>query len=280
MRVVVPPVSRAQILKILHDMHIGISRMKALARSYVWWPGIDTPIEEEVRTCIQCQSNLHVPAEAPLHPWEWPAKPWSRLHIDHKGPFLGTHSLVLINSHSKRMEVERVSSTATEPTIRVLQRIFATHGLPDSIVSDNGTAFTSQEFSFICKANGIRHIRSAARHPSTNGLAERAVQVFKSCVEKMDEKLPIELHITRFLARYCITPQTTTGHTPAELLMSRLPKTHLDLLWGNLESHVHRKQDNQKKYDNASHLRVFENGDLCLLLVSLSVVAKSHGYQA
>ena len=108
-----------------------------------------------------------------------------------------------------------------------------------------------------CKANGIHHIRSAPRHPSTNGLAEGAVQVFKSCVKKMDEKL-----ITRFLALYRITPQTTTGRTPAELLMSRLLKTHLDLLQGNLESCVHRKQDNQKKYDNASQLRVFENGDL------------------
>ena len=144
-----------------------------------------------------------------------------------------------------------------------MQRIFATHGLPDSIVSDNGTAFTSQEFSVFCKANGIRHIRSAPRHPSPNGLAERAVQVFKSCAKKMDKKLPIELRITRFLARYCITPQTTTGRAPAKLLiMSRLPKTHLDLLPGNLESRVHRKQDNQKKYDNASQLRVFENGDL------------------
>ena len=80
----------------------------------------------------------------------------------------------------------------------------------------------------------------------------------------MDEKLPTELRITRFLARYRITPQTATGRTPAELLMSRLPKTHLDLLQGNLASRVHRKQDNQKKYDNASQLRVFENGDLVL----------------
>ena len=78
----------------------------------------------------------------------------------------------------------------------------------------------------------------------------------------MDEKLPIELRITRFLARYRITPQTTIDRTPAELLMSRLLKTHLDLLRGNLESRVYQKQDNQKKYDNASQLRVFENGDL------------------
>ena len=236
--------------------------MKALARSYVWWPGTDTSIEEEVRTCVQCQSNLHDPAEAPLHPSEWPAKPWSRLHIDHAGPFLGAHYLVLIDSHSKWMEVEKVSSTATEPTIRVcnvsllhtdyqipLCRIMVQHSLVKSLV---------------CFVKPMEYVifRSTPRHPSMNGLAERAVQVFKACVKKMDEKLPIELRITRFLARYRITPQTTTGRTPAELLMSRLPKTHLDLLRGNLESRVHRKQDNQKKYDNASQLRVFENGDL------------------
>ena len=206
---------------------------------------------------MSCQLHQHVPSEAPLHPWEWPAKPWSRLHIDHEGPFLGAHFLILIDSHSKWMEVEKVSSTATEPTIHALRRIFATHGIPDAIVSDNGSAFTSHEFAMFCKANGIRHIRSAPRHPSTHGLAERAVEVFKSCVTKMDGGLPLEVRVTRFLARYRITPQTTTGRAPAELLMNRIPKTHLDLLCGSLESRVLGKQDSQKKYDCGKKLRVF-----------------------
>ena len=82
--------------------------MKALVRNYVWWLGIDSSIEEEVKTCVSCKLRQYVPSEAPPHPWEWPAKPWSLLHIDHAGPFLGAHFLILIDSQSKWMEVEKV----------------------------------------------------------------------------------------------------------------------------------------------------------------------------
>ena len=112
----------------------------------------------------------------------------------------------------------------------MLRRILAAHGIPDSIVSHNGSAFTSNEFVMFCKANGIRHIRSSLRHPSTNGLAERAVQVSKSCVTKIDGGLLLEVRVTRFLVRYRSTPQTATGRAPAKLLMSRIRMTHLDLL--------------------------------------------------
>ena len=63
--------------------------MKALARSMVWWPGIDADLETKVKQCAACQANRKSPPEAPLHPWEWPSKPWSRLHVDFAGPFMG-----------------------------------------------------------------------------------------------------------------------------------------------------------------------------------------------
>ena len=116
--------------------------------------------------------------------------------------------------------------------------------------------------SSVCFLNPMEFIFIPHRDPSTNGLAECAVQVFKSSVQKMNENVPIVLRITLFLARYHITPQTTTGHTPAELLMNNLPKTHLNLLRGNVEVCVHCKQHKQREYDRANKLRVFENGDL------------------
>ena len=88
-RVVVPPQGRSKILTELHEAHPGESRMKALARSYVWWPGMDQDIVKEVKRCDKCQSHQRAPAEAPLHPWEWPGLPWSRLHIDYAGPYKG-----------------------------------------------------------------------------------------------------------------------------------------------------------------------------------------------
>ena len=58
-------------------------------------------------------------------------------------------------------------------------QIFATHGLPERTVSDNGPQFTSQEFKDFVEVNGIHHTFSAPYHPSTNGEAERLVQTFK-----------------------------------------------------------------------------------------------------
>ena len=88
-RVVVPPQGRQAVLNELHDTHPGCSKMKSLARSYVWWPKMDSDIENLVKQCQVCQESRPSPPAAPLHPWEWPSKPWSRIHLDFAGPFLG-----------------------------------------------------------------------------------------------------------------------------------------------------------------------------------------------
>ena len=127
--------------------------------------------------------------------------------------------LILIDAYSRWLDVHIVPSTSTEATIKVLKQVFSAHGLPRQLVSDNGPEFTSQEFkNFMCK-NGIRHSLTSPYHPRSNGLTEREVQTFKSTIKKLDG--PIHDRIARFLLRYRVTPQTTTGCTPAELLMGR-----------------------------------------------------------
>ena len=158
--------------------------MKALARSFVWWSGLDTQIEELGRGCYGAQANASSPPKAPLHPWEWPAKPWQCLHIDFAGPFHGLMWLIVVDAHSKWPEVPLLMSTVTAATtITKLRSLFALHGLPEQVVSDNGTQFTSHEFQRFIAANGIRHIRSAPYHPATNGLVERFVQTFKRAMK-------------------------------------------------------------------------------------------------
>ena len=76
-RVVVPPQGRQSVLQELHDTHFGASKIKSLARAYIWWPKMDTEIENLVKSCPTCQKTSSSPAKAPLHPWEWPALPWS-----------------------------------------------------------------------------------------------------------------------------------------------------------------------------------------------------------
>ena len=259
-RVVVPRPSQKAVLEILHEAHPGIVRMKSLARGPVWWPGIDSDLEEKVKSCKPCQENKKSPPVAPLHPWEFPGRAWSRLHIDFAGPFLGKMFIVLVDAHSKWLEVAAVPSCSASSVIRFLRTVFATHGLPDQIVSDNGTAFTSDEFQAFLKKNAIRHTTSAPYHPASNGLAERCVQTFKEALIK--SKGDIETCLNRFLFAYRLTPHTTTGHSPAELLLGRKPRSVLDAIHPDLEEKVARSQEQQKTApDCHAKRREFSIGD-------------------
>ena len=94
-------------------------------------------------------------------------------------------------------------------TIEKLRVAFAAHGLPEVIVSDNGSAFTSDEFGEFVKRNGITHITSAPYHPASNGPAERTVQTFKRYMEKQEKgKCSIETLVSRFLFSYRNTPHS------------------------------------------------------------------------
>ena len=231
--------------------------MKALARCFVWWPGLDADIEKRVRSCATCQENRSTPPKAPLHPWEWPHRPWARLHIDHAGPFMGHIFLILVDAYSKWMDAHIVSSTSAEATIKKLVDIFAIHGIPEQIISDNGTGFTSQEFEAFMKRHGIVHTRTSPYHPSSNGMAERAVQTFKQGIGKMEGNL--ENRIARFLFNYRITPQCTTGISPAELLMGRRLRCQLDLVHPDTAKKILQRQD--KQITSNAKLRSFEVGD-------------------
>ena len=142
-RVIVPKQGHETMINELHDMHPGVCKMKALARSYIWWPGIDMDIESKVRGCNICQVNRKLPASAPLHPWEFPQKPWSRIHLDYAGPFLGKMFLIVVDAYSKWLDALPMNSSTSSATIEKLRRIFAEHGLPNQCVTDNGTCFTS-----------------------------------------------------------------------------------------------------------------------------------------
>ena len=260
-RVVVPPQGRDKVKQELHEGHPGATRMKALARSFVWWPQIDQDLEELVKRCDDCQRFRNQPPVVPLQPWEWPEKPWIRVHADYAGPFLGRQFLILVDAHSKWMEVKVVNNATSAVTIDQMRSIFATHGIPEMLVTDNGTVFTSEEFNSFTKQNGIRHVTSAPYHPSSNGLAERAVQTFKSFMKKSTSG-SIETRVSRFLMQYRITPQTTTGISPAEMMMGRRPRSRLDLLIPNLATKMQHKQQSQKHYhDKRSRQRIFEVGD-------------------
>ena len=227
-RVIIPQALRSSLLNELHTNHTGSSRMKELARSYLWWPNLDQDLENVSASCDTCLEHRSMPPKAELHPWEWPKAPWHRIHVDHAGPMDGNYFLVIVDAHSKWTDIYKTKGTTSTETIRLLQHSFSRFGLPVSLVSDNGPCFTSAEFAEFTKTSGVRHITTAVYKPSTNGLAERMVQTFKNALRKSSEPIPVALD--RFLFNYRMTPHATTGVTPAELMFGRKLRTRLDLI--------------------------------------------------
>ena len=97
-------------------------------------------------TCDNCLTRQQSPMKAPVHPWEVPRQPWSSIHVDFAGPFQGQNFLVEVDTFSRWIEVVYMKS-ATASNTTTLCRLFTTHGIPDSIVSDNVPQFTSKAAS-------------------------------------------------------------------------------------------------------------------------------------
>ena len=236
--------------------------MKSVARSYFWWPGLDSDIEECAQSCIPCQSVKNAPPVAPLHPWLWPARPWQRLHVDFAGPFMGRMYLIIIDAHSKWPEVIEMHTTTAQKTIYELRRLFASYGLPEQIVTDNGPQFVSEEFAAFMKINGVKHIKCSPYHPSSNGTVERFVQTFKKAMKaSVNSPLSLNQRLLNFLLTYRITPHATTNEAPCKLFLNRMVRTRLDLLRPNRDKHVCDKQAEQKAHhDKHATSRVLEVG--------------------
>ena len=223
---------------------------------------MDVAIEDMVKECQKCQESRPSPPVAPLHPWEWPSRPWSRLHLDFAGPYLGSMYLILVDAYSKWLDVIPMSSITTSRTIEKLRIVFATHGLPHKIVTDNGPSFTSSEFKDFMTNNGIIHIKSAPYHPSTNGLAERAVKTFKQAVARISGE-SIQERISKFLFNYRVTPHSVTGVSPSELLNGRRLRCRLDTWYPDLSERVEKQQLQQKSnHDSSKPERSFSVGAL------------------
>ena len=145
--------------------------------------------------------------------------------------FCGKNFLLLVDSHSKWLEVEILNNTNTIHTISTLRKWFSQFGVPVQLVSDNGPQFTSDRFREFMKMNGIKYIFASAYHPSSNGGADRFVQTVKKGLKAARiDKGDAEIKLRNFLLGYRSTPSSTTGMMPADIFLGRRIRTRLDLI--------------------------------------------------
>ena len=262
-RVVMPFVLQKRILSEFHQGHPGISRMKALMRSYTYWPRMDNDIEKLVRSCRGCALAAKSPP-IKIQPWPKTDVPWSRLHIDYAGPINGSYYLVVVDSFTKWPEVFKCRRPTSTTTINFLNELFARFGVPRKIVSDNGTQFTGSEFKNYCKSLAIEHITTSPYHPRSNGQAERFVGTFKRALKK-SSGVDTERSIQNFLSVYRITPNpnTVSGMSPAELMFARKIRSIFDRLLPDLKQEQSGNVKGTTKFFNSGDkvfFRMYQNG--------------------
>ena len=267
-RIIVPAKQRLRLLSELHMTHIGVVKMKEVAREYFWWPGISKEIEDIAKSCNGCNKFRRKPAPAPLCPWPFARRPMERVHIDYC-EYKGKQLLVMIDAYSKYIWTHVMNAdTTTLKTLAVLYGWFCeTNGFPTTLVSDNGPQFTSHEFAGKMKKWGIKHILTPPYHPASNGLAEKAVHIVKDKLKKMNAPAnPIDLFVTlqAALRAYRATPHCSTGQTPFQLIASAPVQVMFPLLQLSEDKSQVTKRSASLK-DNIRTARKFRPGDKVLV---------------
>ena len=177
------------------------------------------------------------------------------------GPVQGKMVLVAIDSHSRWIEAYPTESATLSVVVELSRVLFAQFGIPEVLVTDTGLCFVSEEFETFLAKNGIKHITSAPYHPATNVLVEWAVQTVKHGLKK-ETQGSMKERLAKVLMAYRTTPQSTTGMSPAQLLLGICIWTQLDLLIPNVSERVEYRQMQQKlHHDRSNPRKTFTKGE-------------------
>lgn len=219
-RIVIPTCLRQRIVDIAHEGHQGLVKTKSLLRAKVWFPYMDALVEDTVKSCDACSAVVKDERLQPLKMSELPDRPWQSLSADFGGPYpSGDYCLVVIDEYSRFPVVELVKSTSARSVIPVLDKIFATHGIPETLKTDNGPPFQSYEFRRFMEYCGTRHRRITPLWPRANAQAENFMKPLNKAIKAATvEGKSWKKQMFKFLRNYRATPHVTTGKPPAEVL--------------------------------------------------------------
>ena len=250
-RIVIPKSLRGEVLRLAHEGHQGIVKMKNRLRAKVWWPKMDNDTEQVCKSCHGCQVVGEFCPPEPMQRVEPPSGPWQDVAIDVLGPLpSGENLLVVVDYYSRFFEVVIMRSTTSQKIIEVLTPIFVRYGYPFSLKSDNAPQFVSEEFEDFLNKHDIEHRKSPPLWPQANGEVERQNRtLLKSLkVAEVDGKRWQD-ELNEFLLAYRTTPHSSTGATPAYLMFGRELKTKLPELRPNksvLDENIRDRDWNHK----------------------------------
>ena len=216
------------ILKQIHEGHLGLNKCKLRAKETVYWPGLNTELEDLVLNCQLCLK--YSTAKCKLEPslalgQEVPLYPWTKLATDifH---FEGASYLLIVDYTSCYPVVCNLTSMTGQHIASQFKLIYSEYGWPETIVSDNGPCYISEIFINLMIEYNVNHITSSPHYLQSNGLAEKYVQIVKNLLYKAKEegKDPYKC-----LMVYHNTPLSSNLQSPMQILASRSARSNLPM---------------------------------------------------
>ena len=180
------------------------------------------------RSCVEC-SKHRVQAPEPLIPSIFPTLPWQRVATD-LFEWKGSKYLPIVDYYSCYIKIAQLSNESSAEVIRHTKSIFARHGIPQTVMSDNGPQFSSIEFRRFAAEYDFSQVMSSPKYPQSNGEAERAVKTVKQLLGKSKDP---------YLALLAYRPTPLqNGYSPAELLVCRRLHTTIPTVHSQLKPYV------------------------------------------
>jgi transposase InsO family protein len=170
-------------------MHLGIDKTLGQLKKSYYFPKMREVVTKHVNRCINCLYYKLPSGKIPgfLHPLDKGSAPFQCVHIDHSGPYVTTKNknkyvVGLVDGYSKFIVLKAVRDTGSVGAMKFLKEFISVFGKPLKIISDRGTAFTSDCFKTFCDLFGIQHVKIASSTPRANGQMERMNKIITSCL--------------------------------------------------------------------------------------------------
>jgi hypothetical protein len=220
-RIVIPESLRADMIQRLHHSHCGMEATLRLARETVYWPNITDHIKNKIGNCHICISNSVSNRKEPMQSVQPPELPFQLVSMDlmetDDEDQVRRHYLITVDHYSDYFEIDLLDDQRAITVVSKCKKNFASHGIPEVVICDNGSQFLSTEFRKFATKYEFNISPCSPYHKEGNGKAEATVKIAKSLITKsIEAKTDIEL----VLLNWRNTPNKI-GTSPTQRLYSR-----------------------------------------------------------
>ena len=256
-KMIVPERLRPEMLKRIHESHLGIEKSKRRARDILYWPNMNAQITDVIAKCSSCLKHRKNNTKEPLIQHEVPDRPWQKIACD-LFTLGGKDYLLTVDYYSKWVEIGLLrDSTVSSEVITQLKSTFARYGIPDEVISDNGPQFSSRKFKQFADSWEFKHTTTSPKHPQANGQVEKAVGTAKSVLKKAYED-GTDPYIALLENRN--TPITGLSYSPAQIFLNRRLKTKLPTATQLLNARIPTDAKSQLLAQQKSQKLYFDRG--------------------